>query len=214
MNTHSHLDHVQNNENMAKQGAVIISTPNLRASMLKVAGTGGNPKGGVPVITATAPLTLHFNGEEVVFVPLEPAHTNGDAGVYFRGSDVWAFGDEFTGDYPGMSVAEGGSIKNYVDNYNLALNMTTPNTTFVPGHGQLWNRARLTAIRDVISTVHGRMREMVAKGMTLEEITKARPSKEFDAQFAPEISSPTTVVTTERWYGQVYEEISAELKKK
>jgi glyoxylase-like metal-dependent hydrolase (beta-lactamase superfamily II) len=35
LNTHSHIDHVQNNENMEKLGAVIISTPNLRSAMSK-----------------------------------------------------------------------------------------------------------------------------------------------------------------------------------
>src|SRR5262245_59435299 len=84
LNTHSHIDHVQNNENMEKLGAVIISTPNLRSAMARVAGTGQNPKGGLPAITATRPLTLYFNGEEVVFVPLKSAHTDGDAGIYFR----------------------------------------------------------------------------------------------------------------------------------
>jgi glyoxylase-like metal-dependent hydrolase (beta-lactamase superfamily II) len=208
VNTHAHLDHVQNNDRMAMQGAVVVTHPNTRRALM-----GSSAPAALPMVTSSNPLTFHFNGEQVSFVPLKPAHTDGDVAVYFHGSDVWAFGDEFTGDYPGMSVQAGGSTKNYVDNYNLALTMTTPNTIFVPGHGQLWKRERLTALRDVITTVHGRFREMVAKGMTLEEITKARPSREFDAQFSPENSSPTTVVTTERWYATLYEEISAERKK-
>jgi glyoxylase-like metal-dependent hydrolase (beta-lactamase superfamily II) len=208
VNTHSHLDHVQNNDRMAMQGAAVVAHPNTRRALMS-----GSAPAGLPTITPSAPLTFHFNGEQITVVPLKPAHTDGDLAVYFHGSDVWAFGDEFTGDYPGMSVQAGASTENFVDNYNLALTMTTPNTIFVPGHGQLWKRERLTALRDAITTVHDRVREMVAKGMTQEEIVKARPSREFDADFAPEKSSPTTFVTTERWYATLYEEITAELKK-
>ena len=211
INTHSHLDHVQNNENMAMQGAIVFAHPNTRLAMMGTPAPGSDPPGGLPVVTSTQPLTFHFNGEEVSYVPLKPAHTGGDVGVYFHGSDVWAFGDEFTGDYPGIGVGAGGSTENYVDNYNLALDMTTPNTIFVSGHGQLWNRAKLSAVRDVITTVHARFRDMIVQGMTLEEIAEARPSREFDDEFAAENSSPTTFVTVERWYGQLFNEVSAEV---
>lgn len=210
VNTHSHLDHVQNNENMAMMGAIIFAQPNLRRAMMGGRAPGSDPPGGLPVVTSSELLTFHFNGEEVVFVPLKPAHTDGDAAVYFRGSDVWAFGDEYTTDYPSMNIRAGGTTENFVDNYNLALEMTTPNTIIVPGHGQLSNRTELIALRDVITTVHARVRAMVAQGMTLDEILEARPSREFDAEFAAENHSPTTGVTVERWYGSLYEEAVAE----
>ncbi len=210
VNTHSHLDHVQNNANMAMAGAVIVAHPNLRQALLENPPSGSVAGAGLPIVTSSEVLTFHFNGEDVIFVPLKPAHTDGDVAVYFRGSDVWAFGDEYTTDYPGINVRAGGTVENYVDNYNRALEMTTPNTQFVPGHGQLSNRAELIAIRDVITTVHDRFRDMVARGMTLEQIREARPSREFDAEFAAENSSPTTFVTVERWYGSLYEEAVAE----
>jgi glyoxylase-like metal-dependent hydrolase (beta-lactamase superfamily II) len=214
LNTHSHLDHVQNNENMEKMGALIISTPNLRSAMLRAAGTGQNPRRGIPVITAIAPLTIHFNGEEVVFVPLKPSHTDGDGAVYFRGSDVWVFGDTFTRDTPAIGVANGGTIDNFIENYNLALDMTTPRTTFIPGHGQLSTRSDLIEVRDMITTVHARFRDMVAQGMTIEQIKESRPSKEFDAKWATENISPTTGNTMDRWYRDLYAEITAELAAK
>lgn len=34
VNTHSHVDHVQNNENFASQGAVVIAQPNLRQALV------------------------------------------------------------------------------------------------------------------------------------------------------------------------------------
>src|SRR5215467_16086614 len=59
MNTHPHADHVQNNENFAKQGAIVIGHPNLRKTMIEAStkgpasGPGANPKGGFPVITTS-----------------------------------------------------------------------------------------------------------------------------------------------------------------
>src|SRR5438105_11640644 len=98
-NSHSHGDHVQNNENLAKLGALIFATPNLRNALMRQGqpqpqggnpppgappggGRGGGqapvPPAGWPTITSDAPMTFHFNGEDVLFVPLKPAHTDGD----------------------------------------------------------------------------------------------------------------------------------------
>jgi len=204
VNTHAHPDHVQNNENMARQGAVVIAHPNLRTAMMSAA--SGVSRGGFPVVTSTEMLSLHFNGEEVVFVPLKPAHTDGDSAVYFRGSDVWAFGDVYRTDYPSLGETSGGTIENFVEIYNNALQMATAKTIFAPGHGQLSPREELIALRDAAITIHARFRDLVKQGMTLEQIMKARPSREFDARFASENKSPTTGNTIERWYRAMYAE--------
>ena len=217
VNTHTHVDHVQNNENLARQGAVVVSHPNLRAAMKRAAeatplkGNAGFPPGGLPVVTSSEPLTFHFNGEEVVFLPLKPSHTDGDSAVYFRGSDVWAFGDVYRTDYPSLSAV--GTIENFIDNYNLALGMTTPRTVFVPGHGQLSNGQDLIALRDAVIIIHDRFRELVAQGRTFEQIMEARPSREFDARFSSEDRSATTGNTIERWYRAMYAEALKEAGK-
>jgi glyoxylase-like metal-dependent hydrolase (beta-lactamase superfamily II) len=57
VNTHAHIDHVQNNENFARQGAIVVAHPNVRAAMIRAAatgpasGNGANPQGGFPVVT-------------------------------------------------------------------------------------------------------------------------------------------------------------------
>jgi glyoxylase-like metal-dependent hydrolase (beta-lactamase superfamily II) len=156
------------------------------------------------MVTSAGPLTLHFNGEEVDFIPLKPAHTDGDGAVYFRGSNVFAFGDVYRNDYP--SMGESGTTQNFIDNYTMAINMTDSKTLFAPGHGQVSPQQELIDIRDAVKTIHARFVDMVAKGMTLDQIVKARPSKEFDARFSSEALSPTTGNTVERWYGAMYKE--------
>lgn len=210
VNTHWHMDHVQNNENLAKTGALIFAHPETRLALAQQgrAGRGGTPlpMAALPVVTSAEPMTFHFNGEDVLFVPMKPSHTNGDVAVYFTGSDVWAFGDVFTTDYPAMGVSQGGTIENFIDNYNRALEMTTADTVFVPGHAQLSSRADLIAVRDVIDVIHGRFVQMVRDGMSLEEIRAARPSREYDARYATENFAPNDMQTSERWYAQMYDE--------
>ena len=208
VNTHSHFDHNQNNAAMARDGSLVFAHPNTRLALMRQT-QPPVPPDGLPVITSSEPMTFHFNGEDVSYIPLKPSHTNGDVAVYFHGSDVWAFGDVFTTDYPAIGLAQGGTIENFIDNYNLALNMTAPNTIFVPGHAQLSRRADLIAVRDAISTIHERFLEMVGKGMTLEQIRAARPSKEFDARFATENFAPNEMQNSTRWYEQMFNEAKA-----
>lgn len=213
INTHSHFDHNQNNAEFGKQGALIFAHPNTRIALMQQTRPTPVPHEGLPVVTSSEQMTFHFNGEDVTYIPLKPSHTNGDVAVYFHGSDVFAFGDVFTTDYPAIGVAQGGTIENFVDNYNLALQMTTPNTIFVPGHAQLSKREDLIAVRDVITTIHTRFLDMVRKGMTLEQIREARPSKEFDARFATESFAPNEMQNSTRWYEQMYNEAKTHLER-
>ena len=210
INTHSHFDHNQNNANFANQGALIFAHPNLRTALVQQTRPPVPPEG-LPVVTSGEPMTFRFNGEEISYIPLKPSHTNGDVAVYFHGSDVFAFGDVFTTDYPSIGVAQGGTIENFIDNYNLALQMTTPNTVFLPGHAQLSKREDVIAVRDAITIIHGRFLEMVKRGMTLEQIREARPSKEFDARFATESFAPNEMQNSTRWYQQMFDEAKAHL---
>ena len=219
-NSHSHGDHVQNNANLARLGALIFATPNVRKALMQQGQLQGQrgggqapvPPAGWPTITSDAPFTFHFNGEDVMFLPLKPAHTDGDLAVYFTKSNVWVFGDDWTNDYPSIGVAQGGTIENFIDNWNKALALTNEDTIFVPGHGQLGKRADLIANRDAISTIHERFLKMVSEGMTLEQIRAARPSKEFDARFATELCcSPNNVQNSTVWYQQMYNEAKTHL---
>jgi glyoxylase-like metal-dependent hydrolase (beta-lactamase superfamily II) len=225
VNTHSHPDHVQNNANLSRLGALVFAHPNTRLALMRQEqaqtpasnpaapnapsanpNAPASPAASWPTITAAEPMTFHFNGEDVLFVPLKPSHTNGDVAVYFSRSDVWVFGDVYTTDYPSIGVAQGGTIENFIDNYNTALQLTTLDTIFLPGHGQLSRRADLVANRDAISIIHERFVDMVTQGMSLEQIRAARPSREFDARFATENFAPNDLQNTTRWYEQVYNE--------
>jgi cyclase len=218
VNTHSHFDHNQNNAEFAKQGALIFTQPATRTALMQQTRPSPVPREGLPVVTSTSPMSFHFNGEEVAYIPLKLTETPGEVGVYFRRSDVFVFGDLYVQTYPYINVQNGATIENILDNFNLALQMTTPNTVFVPGHGQLGTREDLIAVRDAVSTIHDRVVKMVAAGMTVEQIWEARPSKEFDARFSWETVVPTPGFynanlegATRRFYDRLFEEAKAHM---
>jgi cyclase len=103
VNTHLHGDHTAGNEAMAKLGAVIVSHENMRKRM------AGQP--GLPVVTYTDSMTLHFNGEETYIYHPAPAHTDGDSIIYFRHANVMHVGDVPSSlRYPNIGVNDGGSV--------------------------------------------------------------------------------------------------------
>jgi cyclase len=218
INTHSHFDHNQNNAAFAKEGALIFTQPATRASLVQQTRPSPVPREGLPVVTSATPMSFHFNGEEVAYLPLKLTETPGEVGVYFRGSDVFVFGDAYVQTYPYIGVQNGATVENILDNFNLALEMTTPNTLFIPGHGQLGRREDLIAVRDAVSTIHDRFVKMVASGMSVEQIWEARPSRQFDARFSLETVVPRTDYynanldgATRRWYDTMFREAQAHL---
>jgi len=70
---------------------------------------------------------MFFNGEPIVTIHVPKAHTDGDAIVFFRRSDVIAAGDVFTPDrYPVVDAAQGGSINGIIDGLNLLIELAVP----------------------------------------------------------------------------------------
>lgn len=214
VNTHSHPDHHQNNAEIARQGALIITTPATRTAQMQqqnASESGPYPREGLAAVAAAWPMSFHFNDEEISYIPLKTTETPGEVALYFRAADVWVFGDVFINQYTTVGVQNGGTVENIIDNYNLALQMTMPDTWFVAGHGQLQKREAIIAMRDAFTAVHARMLDMVKQGMTLDEVLEAKPSKEFDARFAPENVRPNAPFTTVRWITQMYNEAKAHM---
>jgi cyclase len=131
-----------------------------------------------------------FNGEGVVILHPESAHTDGDSMVYFRGSDVLAAGDILNmTQYPVIDLARGGSIDGLVAALNSILDlavvehMMEGGTLIVPGHGRMTDAADVAYYRDMVTIVRDRVREMIKRKMTLEQIKAARLTRDYDGRF-------------------------------
>jgi glyoxylase-like metal-dependent hydrolase (beta-lactamase superfamily II) len=135
-------------------------------------------------------LSHFFNGEGVQLIHQPAAHTDGDTVVFFRGSDVIAAGGIFsTTRYPMIDVTQGGTIDGVVAGLNRILRLaiaefrTEGGTLVVPGHGRLSDSADVAYYRDMTTILRDRIRAMVAKGMTLEQVKASRPTADYDPRY-------------------------------
>ena len=198
LNTHWHFDHTGGNENLGNAGALILAHHNVRKRMSSEQlidflnmKTKPDPKAALPVVTFSADLAFHINGEQIRAIHMPAAHTDGDSVVHFAGSDVVHMGDiYFNGFYPFIDAESGGSADGVVAACDKVLAIVTDKTRIIPGHGALSNAAELKAFRDIVATVSGRVKALVAQGKTLDEIKAAKVSADFDEKWGKGFIKP------------------------
>ena len=198
ISSHFHSDHTGGNSYFLHKGAVVIAQEQCRARLLVSTfsrywneASPAIPEADAPNLTYQHTLTLRFDGSEIVASHVQPAHTDGDTVVYVRPANVVHLGDVFiNGLYPFVDVAAKGTIDGYFPVIDDVLSKIDDHTVVVPGHGPVTDRSRLKFYRDMLWTVRNRVAAMVAKGMSLEEIIAANPSKEFDPEWASDRVGP------------------------
>ena len=189
LNTHWHGDHTGGNEAFAKSGVVIVAHENVRHRLSveqfiavfdqRVPAAAA---GALPVVTFTDAVSFYLNGDSIDVFHVAPAHTDGDAIIWFRRANVIHMGDTFfNGRYPLVDLSSGGSIDGMIAAADRVLAVADANTKIIPGHGPLGDRAALQTYHTMLLTVRDRIRQAVAAGRTLEQVQAAKPTAEFDA---------------------------------
>jgi glyoxylase-like metal-dependent hydrolase (beta-lactamase superfamily II) len=212
LNTHWHGDHTGGNENLGRAGALIVAHENVRERMSVEQfmerfdrTVPASPAAALPVVTYTDAVTFHLNGDEIHAFHVAPAHTDGDSVVHFRKANVLHMGDVFFhGTYPFIDLGSGGSATGVLDAVNRALELADGETKVIPGHGPLADRAALTAYRDMLGAVIGRVEALVAEGKSLEEVQAAKPSAAYDEAWGGGFIGPDDFVAA------VYESVKGE----
>jgi cyclase len=221
VNTHVHNDHTGGNAEMAKLGMTgeSIGPPRIVAQS-NVLNRMTTAEPGQPKIPEAAwpndeyflpTKDFFFNGEAVVVYHVPNAHTDGDSLVFFRRSDVLSTGDVFTpGSYPIIDLARGGSVQGEIDALNRIIDITVPakyqegGTMVIPGHGRLCDEADVVEYRNMLTVIRDRFRDMIHKGMTLEQIKATKPTLDYDTQYG----SSTGFWTTDMFVEAVYKSLS------
>ncbi len=188
LNTHWHGDHTGGNERMGQAGALVVAHENVRRRMstdqfnqLLKSTTPASPAGALPVVTFSDGVTFHLNGATVEAVHVAPAHTDGDAVVWFREANVVHMGDLFfNGLYPFIDLDSGGSVDGVIAAVEAALARSNGRTRIIPGHGPLASRDDLVRYRSMLVTARDRIQRLIGEGKTLEQIVAARPLADYD----------------------------------
>lgn len=185
LNTHWHGDHVGGNPVFGPE-APIIAHSNVRKRLMttqQVRGRTVEPMvaAGLPVITFDDSLSVHFNGEEIRAVHLPHGHTDGDAVVFFTGSNVVHMGDLFfTGRFPFVDRGSGGSVVGLADNIGTLLEKIPADAQIIPGHGPLSTVDDLRAYQGMLLATIDIVRKWVDAGQSLDEAKAEGFPEEYD----------------------------------
>lgn len=130
---------------------------------------------------------LFLNGEAAQVIHIPAAHSDSDSIVFFRRSDVIATGHIFSPDrYPEIDVERGGTVNGFIDGLNRLLDLAIPadkqegGTMLIPAHGRVCDEADLVDYRDMATILRDRIQDMVKKGMTLDQVLAAKPTRDYD----------------------------------
>jgi cyclase len=156
LNTHQHGDHTGGNAALLAANAEIVIHKNARANMV----TNNMP--GLPHITFSEETQVFAGGKEVLARHLGRGHTNGDAVIYFPSERVLHSGDLFVAGAPFCDTANGGSIKEWDQTLQKALQYDFD--TVIPGHGPVMKRADLEKYVHTVAAVRDRVKTACAGG--------------------------------------------------
>jgi glyoxylase-like metal-dependent hydrolase (beta-lactamase superfamily II) len=190
INTHWHFDHADGNKVLGDDGTWLVSHSNSRRMMLRdnvvdlVSAAGlqeAYPAHALPDITFDDRMQFHINGEQVDLVHFGPAHTTGDAVVFFRGRNAVHMGDIFNNaGYPFIDAGNGGSLDGVLHTCRAVLEQIDEDTIVVPGHGALATRTDLQNYVYMLEVVYGELNAMIAAGKSLTEIQAAKITATWD----------------------------------
>ena len=222
VNTHVHTDHTGGNAEIAKLGMTreSVGAPRIVAQSNVLNRMSARQPGNQPKIEEAAwpndeyftpTKDFFFNGEAIIVYHVPQAHTDGDSLVFFRRSDALSTGDVFTpASYPIIDLARGGSVQGEIDALNKILEITVPakyqegGTMVIPGHGRVCDEADVVEYRNMLTVIRDRFRDMIHRGMTLEQVKAAKPTLDYDTQYG----SSTGFWTTDMFIDAVYKSLS------
>jgi glyoxylase-like metal-dependent hydrolase (beta-lactamase superfamily II) len=219
-------DHIGGNETLSKAGEKLFSggTRTPGGTLAPIVSTDGVlryvatlPDGAQPTeVFHWARKAMYLNGEAIEVISQPAAHTDGDAFVFFRRSDVVVAGDVLdTRQFPVIDLAQGGSIQGEIDALNRLVELAVPSvpvvsreagTIVVPGHGHLCEQYDVVEYRDMVTIIRDRVWDLIKKGRSLAEVQASQPAKGYSGRYG----NLGGDWTTERFIEAVYQSLRKE----
>src|SRR5271168_1783172 len=224
INTSADPDHVGGNAVVAKAGQTIFtgngggglatnflgggaSILSVEQVLTRMSGPSGKPSpfpiDAWPTETFNQPRKyMYLNGEGIEIFHQPAAHTDGDAIVFFRRSDVVVAGDVFdTRRFPVIDVAKGGGINGEIAALQKLVDTAIPSvpivsreagTLIIPGHGRICDQLDVVDYRDMVTIIRDRIRDLMKQGLTLEQVKAASPARGYERRYGSDSGPWTT----------------------
>lgn len=223
INTSADPDHVGGNAALAKAGqtlfpgggggvsadylgggASILSAEQVLTRMSEARGEHpAFPSAAWPTETFNEPRRyLYLNGEGIEIFHQTAGHSDGDAIVFFRRSDVVMAGDVFdTTRFPVIDIAKGGGIHGEIAALQKLVEIAIPSvpivsreegTLVIPGHGRICDQLDVVEYRDMVTIIRDRIRDLKKQGLTLEQVKAAAPARGYTRRYGSDTGSWTT----------------------
>lgn len=224
INTSADPDHVGGNAIVAKAGQTLFtgnggaglatnflgggaSILSVEQVLTRMSGPTGKPSpfpiDAWPTETFNQPRKyMYLNGEGIEVFHEPAAHTDGDAIVFFRRSDVVVAGDVFdTRRFPVIDVAKGGGIEGEIAALQKLVDTAIPSvpivsreegTLVIPGHGRICDQLDVVDYRDMVTIIRDRVRDLMKQGLTLEQVKAASPARGYTRRYGSDTGSWTT----------------------
>jgi cyclase len=221
INTSGDADHAGGNEAVAKAGQTLFtqgggagigadflggaaSILSVEQVLTRMSGKSSPfPVAAWPTETFNQPRKyMYLNGEGIEIFHQRAAHTDGDAIVFFRRSDVVVAGDVFdTTRFPVIDLAKGGTIRGEIAALQKLVDTAIPSvpivsreegTLIIPGHGRICDQLDVVEYRDMVTIIRDRIRDLKKQGLTLEQVKAASPARGYTRRYGSDTGSWTT----------------------
>jgi glyoxylase-like metal-dependent hydrolase (beta-lactamase superfamily II) len=239
INTSADPDHVGGNELLARagenftaktnagpggsvgDGATIQATEDVLTRMSAPAGgRAAYPVAAWPTETFfQSEKVMYLNDEGIVVMRQPAAHSDGDAIVFFRRSDVIMAGEILdTTRFPVIDVDQGGSIQGEIDALNQLIKLAIPSiplawkdggTAVIPGHGFICDQSDIVEYRDTVVIIRDVVQDLIKQGMTLAQIQAANPTQGYRSRYGAEKGPWTTNMFVEAVYRSLTQKTGA-----
>jgi cyclase len=206
-NTHWHWGQTGSNPVLGKAGTRIIAHENTRLWLSTDVDSKWEqhiykrlePKAR-PNETFYTTGSVVFGGEHIDYGYFPQSHTDGDIYVFFRNANVLVAGDVVSvGAYPIIDYCTGGWIGGMADATEALLALGNEATKIVPGTGPVQSLADVKAEHEMLATLKQRLAELLAQGMSIEDMIAAHPTREFDGKWG----DPALFIANS-WHGLVH----------
>ncbi len=213
VNTHWHPDHNGGNAKLG-ENAVIIGHENLKKRMQSAQKGYGLTKPGsshdfkprkaedLPTKLFTDTLIISFNNEDINIFHVPNSHTDTDAVVYFKKSNVLCVGDLVWKDkFPYVDNFNEGSVLGLNKALSTLIAITNSNTKVISGHSDISSRNDMIETNQMISKSIDFVQSRISKNLSLTQIQEEGLSSDMQ-------SWASDLVPEKNWIEMVYKSLN------